>query len=124
MSKPPTLCKACGADLTRSASVASHGVPTRLKVDGKPELPPGEDELECAERGESIDYHIATAPCPSVRITLTATERDAVLAALRLFQRRRKRLQQGIAEIATNGGAHPALENDEIDELCERINFS
>ena len=60
---------------------------------------------------------------------LTGAERDTVLAALRVFQA--KAAYDGgvcgeqltaIIDIATNGGAHPALDVDAIDALCERIN--
>jgi len=52
---------------------------------------------------------------------LSAAERDTVLAGLRLLQRAYT-LPLEIEDIATNGGEHPVLDDDAIDDLCERIN--
>ena len=51
----------------------------------------------------------------------SATERDAILAGLRLLQRAYG-LPPEIEDIATDGGTHPLLDDDAIDSLCERIN--
>lgn len=61
-----------------------------------------------------------------VAYEMTAEERDAVLAGLRLLQRGwetgRIRSDDEFGEIATCGGEHDALTPGEIDDLCERIN--
>ena len=56
-----------------------------------------------------------------MNMEFNAVERDTILAALRLWQRT-KEIPQGILDIATNGGAHAVIEDNDIDELCERIN--
>ena len=55
---------------------------------------------------------------------LDARELGTVLAALRYWQR--EGLMNGGHEqdIATNGGEVEPLNADEIDALCERLNFS
>lgn len=56
-------------------------------------------------------------------VTLTAlndTELGTVLAALRYYQRSLGTLPRAIVEIA--GDAGEALDVDEIDDLCERLN--
>jgi hypothetical protein len=49
---------------------------------------------------------------------------DTILAALRYWQNRGSKHQptEELIEIATNGDKHEALDDEEIDELCERIN--
>lgn len=54
-------------------------------------------------------------------IFITDAQRDVILAALRLWQATPD-VSDEIQDIATNGGAHPPLSNDEIDLLCEQIN--
>lgn len=49
-------------------------------------------------------------------------ELNTVLAALRYWQRCGDFGGGGIQDIATNGGTEQALESDEIDTLCERLN--
>ena len=56
---------------------------------------------------------------------LTNPEIGTILAALRLYQRRLLRggIPVEIDDLATDGGEHDALTAEEIDRLCERINF-
>lgn len=60
--------------------------------------------------------------------TLTARERDTVLAALRLWQEPASMAEIGsqqandLGTIATNCGRHVMLDMDEVDDLCERLN--
>jgi hypothetical protein len=53
---------------------------------------------------------------------LTDSERDTIIAALRFWQEKGSVdvCSQGILEIAEDHG--PALDDDAIDTLCERIN--
>lgn len=55
---------------------------------------------------------------------LTLAERDAVLTALRLLQRtiEADSLAPSLRDILTNAGAHPGLDPESIDTLCERLN--
>ncbi len=61
-------------------------------------------------------------------ITLKTDERElhTILAALRLYQDlgqdSRGCRSEWIDELATNGGAVPALDATEVDQLCERLN--
>ena len=48
-------------------------------------------------------------------------ELGTILAALRLFQSRTYTWQE-LEKIATNDNEHTALDAEEIDDLCERIN--
>ncbi len=66
-----------------------------------------------------------------MRLTITIAERDTILAALRMWQEQTKYQQEhpdaiwvshDLMEIATLGGDHEPLTNEEIDDLCERIN--
>lgn len=57
---------------------------------------------------------------------LTPRELGTVLAALRCYQQVRGEcagdVPDDLADIATDGGAFAAMEADEIDDLCERLN--
>lgn len=57
---------------------------------------------------------------------LDKRELAAVLAGLRALQDLRDmtagELPIEISDIFTNGESHPGLTNDEIDQLCERLN--
>lgn len=57
-----------------------------------------------------------------MRILVSETERDAILAGLRLLQLARADIPPQILDIATNCGLHELLESEEIDDLCERLN--
>ena len=48
-------------------------------------------------------------------------ERDTILAALRFWQSRDYERTEFL-DIATNGGTHPLMTDEDIDDLCERIN--
>lgn len=48
-------------------------------------------------------------------------ERDTILAALRCWQGTKRRTRD-LIEIATDDGAHEALSDLEIEQLCERLN--
>jgi len=68
------------------------------------------------EEGETVEEVLT--------ISVTAQERDAVLAGLRLLQRA---LEAGsvplmLRDILTNGGTHAGLDPAAIDALCERAN--
>ncbi len=54
---------------------------------------------------------------------LTSHELATVLAALRLWQKQAS-VPAGLARIASDDDAFSALDDDEIDELCERINVA
>lgn len=68
------------------------------------------------EDGESIEAFLT--------IGVTAHERDAVLAGLRLLQiaLARNNLDPALRSILTNDSAHAGLDPTRIDALCERIN--
>jgi hypothetical protein len=53
---------------------------------------------------------------------LDSRELGTVLAALRLWQVYPYNPLDEFANIATNGGEHVPLLDDEIDDLCERLN--
>ena len=53
---------------------------------------------------------------------LNARELATVLAALRLWQETVNRHEEPMWEIATDDGMIEPLSDDEIDELCERLN--
>lgn len=57
-------------------------------------------------------------------VSLTARERDALLAGLRLLQiaLARSALDEALRSVLTDDDAHAALDLEEIDALCERIN--
>lgn len=57
-------------------------------------------------------------------VAVTAQERDAVLAGLRLLQLALARgdTDPALGSILTNDGAHAGLDLPRIDDLCERIN--
>ena len=59
-----------------------------------------------------------------VSICVTSQERDAVLAGLKLLQTvvRTGDIAPMVREIYTNDGAHPGIDADAIDTLCERMN--
>lgn len=50
------------------------------------------------------------------------SEFNAILAALRTHQAMREGAPEEIADIETDGGSQPALDDDAIDALCERLN--
>lgn len=50
-------------------------------------------------------------------------EQATILAALRFYQKRYSGGDVTIDDISTDGGKHIALENGDIDDLCERINM-
>jgi hypothetical protein len=55
---------------------------------------------------------------------LNASERDAILAGLRLLQHCRDRgsVPPEILDIASNSNTHALLTDQEIDDLCDRLN--
>ena len=65
---------------------------------------------------------------PGKTVTLRVSMRafHTILAALRFYQERGQcdsgKRSESIEELATNAGQAHALDADEIDELCERIN--
>ena len=68
------------------------------------------------EDGEAVEAFLT--------IGVTAQERDALLAGLRLLQLALGRgdLEPALENIVTNDGAHTGLDPTRIDALCERIN--
>ena len=90
----------------------------------------------CANCGEDYNSHNPwpELPCPkgSANITLTVSRREffTMLAALRLWQETKRlwqetnsRFEDWMQQIATDGDTVQALDDNEIDELCERINY-
>lgn len=57
-----------------------------------------------------------------VEVQFTPRERDGVLAALRLWQKAPEDTRAYLSDIFTNSKAHDGLSDEEIDDLCERIN--
>lgn len=57
----------------------------------------------------------------------TTQQLNTVLAALRLWQQnlphQHEFIDQGLVDIATDNGAHKQLDAEEIDQLCEDLNF-
>lgn len=60
---------------------------------------------------------------PALTLTVTERERDTILAALRMWQAHPAGVTD-LDEIATNGGKYEALTSDEIESLCEELNFA
>jgi len=75
------------------------------------------DGVRPLEDGETIEGCITLA--------VTAQERDAVLAGLRVLQAglRLGAFPQPVLEVLTNDASHSGLDPDAIDGLCERINI-
>ena len=61
---------------------------------------------------------------PKQRIAVNSRELATILAARRFFQRTGSDLTDPENDIATDGGELDALGNDEINELCERLNVA
>ena len=61
-------------------------------------------------------------------IVINPQELNTILAALRYYQDQGMgapiNRSHDIHEIATNGGTETSLNDDDIDELCERINLA
>jgi hypothetical protein len=53
---------------------------------------------------------------------LTSQEAATILAALRRWQATTIFMERSLNEIATDMGTLTPLNNDEIDQLCEKIN--
>lgn len=72
------------------------------------------DEVEEVASGTTLDR--------AVLHDLNGVERDAILASLRLWQRtpEAERFQEW--PVFTNDGLHGGLSDDEIEDLCERLN--
>lgn len=78
-----------------------------------------EDGARLLEEGETIE--------PRGSYALTQTQRDMILAALRLWQDVVNDggggyLNESLIDIATNGDSHELLDDRAIDDLCEAIN--
>ena len=62
-----------------------------------------------------------------VDLRLEQAERDMILAALRLWNDAMNDgghlINDGLLDIATNGGKHALMDDNAISGLCERINF-
>lgn len=56
------------------------------------------------------------------RMQLSDKQRATILAALRFWQATPSDETEDYNEIATNSGAHDALNLEDIDALCEQIN--
>jgi len=57
-----------------------------------------------------------------IRLTVTLREFHTILAALRLWQETANRGEEWMNEIATDNGEVKALDDEEIEGLCDRIN--
>ena len=79
--------------------------------------PQGQDGDPRLDRGEDAQEHLS--------LTVRPAERDAVLTGLRLLQRaiEADSLALSLMDILTNGGAHPGVDPEAIDTLCERLNI-
>jgi hypothetical protein len=73
-----------------------------------------DDEIELMDDDEDI--------IESAVHELTPEERNHILASLRLWQRTPDYARGAETDIAIDGGHARALTNEEIDELCERLN--
>ncbi len=58
----------------------------------------------------------------TVKIVVTEREHATILAALRLWQEADEHNRGDLCDIAEEAGV--SLSNEEIDALCERINFN
>jgi hypothetical protein len=76
------------------------------------------DETEEVKDGDEVEGKLILAVSPE--------ERNTILAALRAYQQVSEQcagdLPDDLYDIATNGGAHDALDLEAIDNICERIN--
>ncbi len=57
-----------------------------------------------------------------LKLSVTAREHATILAALRLWQEADEHNRGDLRDIAEEAGA--SLSNEEIDSLCNRINFT
>lgn len=71
---------------------------------------------------EAVTTEVADAIQGLLEQRLSDRELSTVLAALRYWQREGRMSAGHEFDIAENGGEFSALTNDEIDELCERLN--
>lgn len=81
------------------------------------------DEVGDPDYSQSRSYNADGSACLGSNGThsLSDLERDTVLAALRLWQRLGGKDTEEW-DIATNGESHDGLGEEQIDELCERLN--
>jgi hypothetical protein len=70
-------------------------------------------------------------PTPIINTALSPTQRDAILAGLRLLQRSLEGMvfvgadvDAHVRAILTHGGESPGLSADDIDALCEQLNVA
>lgn len=80
-----------------------------------------EDAVEYGERTfDNRDWLLVTLASPSSNTVLSLDDRElaAVLAGLRLYQL----YGDEMVDIATNLDEFAPLSEDEVDDLCERIN--
>lgn len=81
------------------------------------------EDVREADEDDTVD----PAHLEYVRLDVTRAERDTMLAALRHWQVYLNTVpspEMGVyGEIATNGGEHGLMPEEEIDGLCERINI-
>lgn len=70
-------------------------------------------------------------PNPIINAAVSPTQRDAILAGLRLLQRSLEGkvfvgadVDAHVRAILTHGGASPGLSADDIDALCEQLNVA
>lgn len=78
--------------------------------------PQGQDDDPLSDHDEVAQEYLSLA--------IAAAERDTVLTGLRLLQRaiEDNSLAPSLMDILTNAGAHPGLDPEAIDALCERLN--
>lgn len=79
--------------------------------------PQGQDVDPLSDHDEVAQEYLSLA--------ITAAERDAVLTGFRLLQCaiEDNSLAPSLMDILTNAGAHPGLDPEAIDALCERLNL-
>jgi hypothetical protein len=116
-------CPGCGSDEHISVSCMRSAM---LTHDGTEEFGDSEWDQDSHARCTKCDYsgyvHDFDADNPSIR--LDGREKDTVVAALRHWQNTCLTAGPEIWEIARNQrkGESPALNPEEIDDLCERLN--
>jgi hypothetical protein len=85
---------------------------------------PTDDELEALKRQGSVGP-IMLVREPGLYLDGKPIEpeaRDAILAALRLWQSVKDDIGDELMEIHTNGGEHAGMDSESIDAFCEEIN--
>jgi len=95
-------------------------------------LQPGEEFTPVENGGDFYDHVLAALDFQNIHAlcevaastphTFNERELGTILAALRLWQSTAWRSSPELEDIATNGGLDVPLMDNEIDDLCERLN--